>query len=282
MDLNTATPFGTNDGTFVDAVYVLNGAATGDYYFDAAYLRGWILEDFWYYSTQNVLDGSTYQDFFAPDGATYKSHMVSFCDTYCNYDALRRYVEEQTATVVRANAYIAVDEEREENDSDHRAKRGGFRQALRHAGFKVVPKPVKYFTTAEGVTMSKANADLDLAVDAMLQGQNLDYVVLVSGDGDFTRLVHALQGYGCRVDVVGFHNVSKELREAADFFRSGYLIPDLLPLEEGRHRGFLQTVDEAAYYGHLCRYVGHRPDQVANGVFLHGVSFSEKYSIFLY
>jgi len=39
----------------------------------------------------------------------------------------------------------------------------------------------------------KANADLELAVDALLQAENLDYVLLETGDGDFMRLVRALQ-----------------------------------------------------------------------------------------
>lgn len=81
MDLNLATATGAVDGTFASAVYILNGAATGDYYFDASYMRGWVIQDFWYYSVYNVLDGSTYQDFFAPDGATYNPTALLLGDT---------------------------------------------------------------------------------------------------------------------------------------------------------------------------------------------------------
>ena len=80
--------------------------------------------------------------------------------------------------------------------------------------------------------MAKANADLDLAVDALLQSANLDRVLLVTGDGDFVQVVRALQNRGCRVEVVAFRNVSAELRREADMFMSGYLVPDLLPIEK--------------------------------------------------
>lgn len=73
MDLNTASTQGTVATTFAYEGIVLTGAATGTYYLDASYLRGWILQDYWYYMSSNVLedDGVTYKDYFAPDGATY-------------------------------------------------------------------------------------------------------------------------------------------------------------------------------------------------------------------
>jgi hypothetical protein len=54
-------------------------------------------------------------------------------------------------------------------------------------------------------------------------------VVLVSGDGDFVQVVRALQNLGCRVELIGFQNVSYALRCEADLFVSGFLIPGLLP-----------------------------------------------------
>jgi hypothetical protein len=82
--------------------------------------------------------------------------------------------------------------------------------------------------------IGKANADLDLAVDALLQSQNMDRVLLATGDGDFVQVVQALQNRGCRVEVVAFQNVSNELRREADMFMSGYLVPGLLPTSADR------------------------------------------------
>ena len=95
-------------------------------------------------------------------------------------------------------------------------------------GYKVILKPVKWYTDPEGNRYGKANADLDMAVDALLQSQNLDRVLLVTGDGDFTRVVTTLQNQGCRVEVTAFENVSRELREEADLFFPAYCVPGLL------------------------------------------------------
>ena len=62
-----------------------------------------------------------------------------------------------------------------------------------------------------------------LAVDAMQLAEHLDHVVLFSGDGDFRRLVAALQQKGLRVSVVSTLQtqppmVADELRRQADQF----------------------------------------------------------------
>jgi hypothetical protein len=81
IDLNTATNTGSFAGVFSYQAAVLSNAPTGTYYFDASYARGWKLQDYWYYTTYNVLSGSTYSDYFAADGATYSLSAVLMGDT---------------------------------------------------------------------------------------------------------------------------------------------------------------------------------------------------------
>ena len=50
---------------------------------------------------------------------------------------------------------------------------------IRQCGFKVIKKYVKHFVDDEGILTTKANADMDLAIDALLQARNLDRVILV-------------------------------------------------------------------------------------------------------
>src|ERR1043165_7850493 len=89
-------------------------------------------------------------------------------------EGIRRLAEAQGVTVVRSNIYIAVDEDREEKDVDYRLKQLELRDRVRRNGFHPVLKPVQRYTDTEGETVYKANADVDLAVDAMLQARNLD------------------------------------------------------------------------------------------------------------
>jgi len=145
------------------------------------------------------------------------------------YDVLREFACRDSAEPTRLNAYVSFDAERAEFDYAYKEGQFGFYSLLRDFGYKVIQKNVKWYIDENGIRFGKANADLDMAVDALLQSKNMYRVVWVTGDGDFVRVVQALQNTGCRVEVVAFENISAELRREADLFISGYLIPNLLP-----------------------------------------------------
>ncbi len=145
------------------------------------------------------------------------------------YDILRRFAARDGGSLLRLNTYLAFDQERAREDSEYAKKSYIYQQMVRDFGWKIIVKYVRRFTDEEGNITMKANADLDLAVEAMLQADNLDSVLLVTGDGDFLQVVTALQNRGCRVDLLAFQNVSKQLARQVDGFYQGFLIPDLLP-----------------------------------------------------
>ncbi|HCA5885642.1 TPA: NYN domain-containing protein [Pseudomonas aeruginosa] len=59
----------------------------------------------------------------------------------------------------------------------------------------------------------------------LLHSERLDRVVLMSGDGDFLRLVQALQDKGIWVDVAAYQGVSGELARACNQLTNPLLIP---------------------------------------------------------
>ena len=189
------------------------------------------------------------------------------------YDVIKELVKAQGAIVLRANAYMAVDAQREAVDQEYSHKVQGYRDAIRRNGFHLVLKEVKRYRNEQNEVVLKANADLDLAVDALLQSENLDYVLLGSGDGDFLRLVRALQNRGKRVDLISFANTSTELRREVDFHFSGFLLPGLLRGDSrngnGRHRGYLHKVNEDQGYGFLTMRTGLSADEARSDVFCH-------------
>jgi uncharacterized LabA/DUF88 family protein len=94
---------------------------------------------------------------------------------------------------------------------------------LDYNGYKVVTKPAKEFTDSLGRRKVKGNMDIELAIDVMQLADNLDHIVLFSGDGDFRSLVAAVQAKGRRVSVVSTlvtrpPMVADELRRQADQF----------------------------------------------------------------
>lgn len=153
------------------------------------------------------------------------------------YDVLVDLANSGTSVMLRANSYLAEDRERTRKDPDYRQKVYFYHNILRQCGFKIIKKYVRRYHDEDGNVTTKANADMDLAIDALLQARNLDRIILLTGDGDFIRLVTALQNMGCRVEVIAFDNVSHDLREAADSFISGFLIPGLLPIQQNGHNG---------------------------------------------
>jgi uncharacterized LabA/DUF88 family protein len=147
------------------------------------------------------------------------------------YEVLREFACRGDAEPVRLNAYVSYDAERASHDLAYRDGARSFHSALRDIGFKVIVKDIKWYTDEAGIRYGKADTDLDLGVDALLQSESLDRVLIASGDGDFVKVIQALQNRGCRVEVVALDNSSHELREEADLFISGYLIPNLVQVE---------------------------------------------------
>lgn len=151
------------------------------------------------------------------------------------YDMLREFACRDHAEPVRLNAYVTFDIERARRDATYRQGALSFHNKLRDYGYKVLVKEIRWFHDQSGNRFGKTDAALDLAVEVLLQSENLDRVLLATGDEDFVRVVRALQNRGCRVEVVGLDHTAWQLREEADLFVPGYLIPDMIPLRRGGH-----------------------------------------------
>lgn len=209
------------------------------------------------------------------------------------YDVLRQLACRGGGDPVRMNAYVRFDELRARSGDPTYTKVLEFHSRLRDSGFKVVEKPVRWYHDASGERYGKANADLDMAVDMLLQSERLDRVMLVSGDGDFVKVVEALQNRGLRIEVLAFQNISQALQNQADLFLSGYLVPNLLPPppvpdpkrwgEEGsRVRGTCHWFDPDKGYGfmrylaeisdHLWTLDSRHPDSPYRTAFVHASS----------
>jgi uncharacterized LabA/DUF88 family protein len=95
---------------------------------------------------------------------------------------------------------------------------------LDYNGYTMITKPTKEFTDTMGRRRVKGNMDIELAID-MLEAANVgvDHMFLFSGDGDFRRLVEAVQRRMVRVTVVSTLRstppmASDDLRRQADRF----------------------------------------------------------------
>lgn len=199
---------------------------------------------------------------------------IRLCGGYgMRYDVLTELANVGNSVLLRANSYVAEDRARTEEDREYKQKLYRYHDVLRQCGFKVIKKYVKHFVDDEGILTTKANADMDLAIDALLQARNLDRIILLTGDGDFIRLVLALQNMGCRVDVIAFKHASNELKEVADSYLSGYLVPGLLPIGSAagvnRQRGVPINYNVERGFGFMRYYTLTKSGLLPETVFFH-------------
>jgi uncharacterized LabA/DUF88 family protein len=130
-------------------------------------------------------------------------------DTYkgqFNYREFWRQVDER-GTIVIAKAYATE----RNSDAQHR-----FQSALRHIGFEVKLRP--FIQRADG--SAKGDWDVGLTIDVLEDSENLDTVILLSGDGDFDLLLSKVKSkYGVTAEVFGVRQLtSGALINEADTF----------------------------------------------------------------
>ena len=112
---------------------------------------------------------------------------------------------------------------------------------LDYNGYTMVTKPTKEFTDSMGRRKVKGNMDIELTVDAMKLAEQLDHIVIFTGDGDFRALVQALQERGKRVSIISTLQtqppmVADELRRQADQFIDLADLEQLICRDQGMQR----------------------------------------------
>ncbi len=103
-----------------------------------------------------------------------------------------------------------------------------FYRFLSRNGYRVIRKAIRIRRTRDGRLDTKADLDLELAIDMLTLADRCDRQILVSGDGDFAPLVSALGERGVRTVVVSSQSdeawvrasfrASDELLDVADEF----------------------------------------------------------------
>lgn len=121
--------------------------------------------------------------------------------------------------LIRASYYTAIQEDRDQDYSPLRP----LVDWLDYNGYTMVTKTTREFTDQQGRKRFKGSTDVELVVDMMLLADRLDHLVLFSGNGDFRRVIEAIQAKGVRVSVVSTVKsappmASDELRRQADAF----------------------------------------------------------------
>lgn len=120
---------------------------------------------------------------------------------------------------------------------------------LDYNGYTMVTKPTKEFVDPQGRRKVKGNMDIELAIDVMEMSDNVDHIMLFSGDGDFRRLIEAVQRKGLRVTVVSTIKssppmVADELRRQADHFLDLSTLAEEIARTNGNCDAVAEDIDD--------------------------------------
>lgn len=112
---------------------------------------------------------------------------------------------------------------------------------MAYNGFTAVTKPSKDFIDSSGEAVLKGNMDGEMIVDMMAISENLDHIVVFSGDGDFRYAIEKLQERGKRVTVISSEgSIANELKRQADTYVD---LEKLRPFIESTHEATRQVAE---------------------------------------
>ncbi|WP_339521450.1 NYN domain-containing protein [Pseudomonas sp. EL_65y_Pfl2_R96] len=130
---------------------------------------------------------------------------------------------EHCGQVTQLHSYLVLDEVAENENPNYASWRRSCRYRLEESGFRLHTKPPKLYQSSEKASITKTT--VDIAVDILLHSDRLERVVLVSGDGDFVRLVQALQDKGIWVDIAAHKGVSRDIAKICNSLIDPLMIP---------------------------------------------------------
>lgn len=123
-----------------------------------------------------------------------------------NYKSFWNQIESEDK-IIKATAY-AIDRGDE--------KQQKFQYALKTIGFNIKLKP--YISRIDGST--KGDWDVGITIDILDSAEEVEKIILLSGDGDFDLLVQkVIDKYGCIVEIYGVESLTADsLIESASKF----------------------------------------------------------------
>jgi uncharacterized LabA/DUF88 family protein len=101
---------------------------------------------------------------------------------------------------------------------DTKEKKENYFKLLKHAGYKVQYKPInRVYDNTSGQFKHKCNFDVELTIDAIDNIDNYDVFTLVSGDGDFLKLIRFLKSKKKKTIIIApKERLSQNLKKAAN------------------------------------------------------------------
>ena len=114
-----------------------------------------------------------------------------------------------------------------------------FYKKLEQFGYTLLLKPVKLYHQEDGTTRRKANCDVEMAFYMMKDQEQLDRIVVLSGDGDFLPVLKYMRSLGKHVIILARGpRTAREIKQfAGQDFRDLVSLKNLIELKTKTKRG---------------------------------------------
>jgi len=150
------------------------------------------------------------------DGANLHSTIKSLEIEIDYKELINFYSSNPNYSLIRAYYYTAL------LDDNKNQKISPLLNWLEYNGYRLVTKKAKSFSENNNIKI-KGNMDIELAVDALEISNYVDHIILFSGDGDFKRLIEAIQNKGVKTTAISSlltspPMIADELRRQVDNF----------------------------------------------------------------
>lgn len=124
--------------------------------------------------------------------------------------------------LIRIAYYTSVKYSQDEHGTDFAIVRP-LLDYLQYHGYSVIEKEKRESIGDNGAVKFRGSCHIEFALDALLNTDTIEHVMLCTGDGDFTYLVKKLQERGKTVSIVSTlktkpSSVADDLRRQADYF----------------------------------------------------------------
>ena len=135
---------------------------------------------------------------------------------HIDYQRFKDYLQQKYHPVFYRFYTVINEQPRTEQYARTETAKARFHQRLQNVGYSVMTKPLKHIKTEDGSYQTKGDVDVEICLDVLGALDELDAVILCSGDSDYLSLVQKCHAENKYVRIFSFkRQFAWELRKFA-------------------------------------------------------------------
>lgn len=147
---------------------------------------------------------------------------------YIDYRKFKDYLQQRYNPVFYRFYTVVNEQPQTEQHARIEVGKARFHRRLGNIGYSVITKPLKHIKAEDGSYQTKGDMDVEICLDVMGALEEIDMVILCSGDSDYLRLVQQCHAADKHISIFSFkRQFAWELRQFTTRRpRCGYTLMD--------------------------------------------------------